>query len=368
MLVQQKREHVKIAIDPFEIAGVQKSTNEQLPVPGLREDNKWLQYEMSEFPKCQEDWDKNEYIYKPNGFFGWTSSFKVYAPSKDQPSVVRTVAEYNEHEKHIYEFFADEANIGKLIEFWCLEEKKGQDKFNRYKFQLIRKLFSAFGLKFLDSFLVKLKELIENKSNENHHRCASEILGGIIKGAKHWNYENTKNMYEKLTPLIKLALNNITNETDTFWGTCFATAALGMDPKKQYWLYETLLEEPIQESTSFTDCSRLYCLQGAFNQQVCRLNSVAFRLLEILRPYLHHPFQIVRERIGSTLINVFEADLSFQNGITGAPDKIAFLKEVLLELQPLVEKDNIVEKGEKFCIRNLSKLKFNFAIPLQIKC
>lgn len=41
------------------------------------------------------------------------------------------------------------------------------------------------------------------------------------------------------------------------------------------------------------------------------MGSVAHRLLEYLRPFLNHPFQNVRERIGSTLINIFENDLNF---------------------------------------------------------
>lgn len=36
-----------------------------------------------------------------------------------------------------------------------------------------------------------------------------------------------------------------------------------------------------------------------------------FLLIEYLRPYLNHSFKNVRERLGSILINIFEADLRF---------------------------------------------------------
>lgn len=61
-------------------------------------------------------------------------------------------------------------------------------------------------------------------------------------------------LFSLLSPLISLFL--------FFVNTGFATSAENMDCSKQYWLHECLLEDPIQESTSFRDCSRLYCLQG----------------------------------------------------------------------------------------------------------
>lgn len=309
ILKQQKREHVKVTIDPFAIAGVARPT-EKLK-PGIRPDNMWLQYNVDKLPKSQAEWDEPRYMYKINGFFGWSTTVETYAPSSQQPKLDRSVDEMNEHEKIFYEFFSQKPNVDKLIAFWSLEEKKGKEKFNRSRFLLVKNIFDLFGDLFLDQFLSHMTGLIENKTNESSHRCAAEIIAGILRGAKHWDYEKTRLMYEKVVPLIRLALNNITNETDGFWGTSFATAAEGIDPTKQYFLHVVLLEDPIKEVKSFIDCSRLYCLQGAFNQHVWRMGSVAHRLFEYLRPFLNHPFQNVRERIGSTLINIFENDLSF---------------------------------------------------------
>lgn len=306
---QQKRSHVKIQIDPFKIAGVARPAGKLKP--GIRDDNKWLQYDAKKLPKSQAEWDEPRFMYKINGFFGWTPVVEAYAPSAQQPRLDRKIEELSEHEKHLHAFFSHKPNLDKLIAFWSLEEKKGKEKFNRSRFWLIKATFDTFGDEFLDDFLSHMPALIENKTNESSHRCAAEIIAGILRGAKHWDYERTAKMYEKVVPLIRMALSNITNETDGFWGTGFATAAEGIDPIKQHFLHEVLLEDPIREEKSFIDCSRLYCLQGAFNQHVWRMGSVAFRLLDYLCPFLNHPFQNVRERIGSTLINIFENDLNF---------------------------------------------------------
>lgn len=343
ILRQQKREHVKIAVNPYEIAGIpdKAPTNGSNVLPGYREDNLWLQYDVEKVPKNQEDWDQPRYIYKTDGYFGWSSNFTVYAPSQDQPRLDRTVDEMNECERIIFTFFNQQENVDKLIKFWSLEEKKGRDKFNRNRFCLIKALTNAFGDLFLDKFVKHLRPLIEDKSSESSHRCAAEIMGGIMRGVKHWPYDKTAKIYVDLVPLIRLALNNVTVDTDVYWGTCFATAAEYMDPSKQYWLHEALLEDPLQETTSFIDCNRLYCLQGAFNQHVWRMTSVAKRLLEYLRPYLNHSFQNVRERLGSTLINIFEADLRFagHQGLELSPKISDMIGYVTPKLAVLLKED-----------------------------
>lgn len=96
----------------------------------------------------------------------------------------------------------------------------------------------TFGEVIVNKFLEVLPDLIKANKNESNHRCASEIYGGILKGMKHWPYENTERVYQTLIPITKLILSHITVETDSYWGICFATATQNFDPRRQYWLYE----------------------------------------------------------------------------------------------------------------------------------
>ena len=209
--------------------------------PGTRPDNRWLQYDLETLPKSQEQWDEPKFVHKTEGFFGWSPNFTVYAPSSQQPKLNRTRDELTSSERIIYDFFVKRSNIDKLIAFWSLEEKKGKEKFNRSRSFLLKGLCDMFGDVLLDPILEHLQRLIEDKNSESSHRCAAEIMAGIMRGMKHWTFEMTVNLYEKLKPMIRLALDNITVETDIFWGTCFATAAENFDPRRQYWLHETLM-------------------------------------------------------------------------------------------------------------------------------
>lgn len=236
VMKQQKREHIKIQIDPFQIAGVAKPNGKLKP--GIREDNRWLLYDIETVPKNQSQWDEPKFSHKNEGFFGWSTSFSIYAPSAAQPNIQRNRNELTVSEQIIFDFFSVQSNFDKLIAFWALEEKKGKEKFNRSRAFLIKGLVSMFGEAFTDVLCGHIQRLIEIKDTESNHRCAAELMAGLMRGLKHWPYDKTERIYGKMQPLIRSALNNITVETDVFWGTCFATAAENIDPRRQYWLHE----------------------------------------------------------------------------------------------------------------------------------
>lgn len=238
---QLKREHVKVVVDPFQIAGVPAPHGERHRLqPGSRPDNAWLQYDIATVPRNQEEWDRPTFSHKPQGFFGWSPNFSVYAPSAQQPKLNRTPAELTESELIIYNFYANTQNIDKLITFLSLEEKKGNEKFNRNRSYLFKGVCEMFGDVLVEPLYMHLKQLIEDKNSDSSHRCAAELMTALLRGCKHWTFDMTVKAYERLQPLIRLALNNITVETDVFWGTCFATAAGNFDPRRQYWLHEVI--------------------------------------------------------------------------------------------------------------------------------
>ncbi|XP_053659354.1 proteasome activator complex subunit 4B-like [Anopheles marshallii] len=352
---QQKRPQKKLIMNPLEIVAriaagpnanavaaetVAPNPGSNVP-PGYREDNMWLQYDVAKVPTNQAEWDEPRYMYTSEGCFGWTKGFKMYAPSAEQPKLNRTVDEMSEHERAIFEFFNEQQNVDTLIRFWSLEEKKGRDEFSSSRMLLIKMLMKVFGDQLLDRFLIHMPRLIEDNKVESNHRCVVEVLTGIMRGAKHWPYEMTRDMYARVVPLIRLGMRKVTVDTDKLWGMCFATAAQSMDPSKQHWLHEVLLEDPLRDINSFNDCNRLYCLQGAFNQHVWRMTSVAHRLLDYLKPHLDHPFQNLRDRLGNTLINIFEGDLRFegyeQRGIS--PRRSEMIAFVMPKLAILLQQD-----------------------------
>lgn len=62
-------------------------------------------------------------------------------------------------------------------------------------------------------------------------------------------------------------------------------------------------------------------------------------ILEYLRPYLNHSFQNVRDRLGSLLINIFEADLHFTGATEPECPRVKdFVHQIIAQIQ-IMHKD-----------------------------
>lgn len=317
--------------------------------PGIRDDNSWLQYNYKTRPLNAEQWDESRYVHKPYiGYYAWPKNLEVYAPSSQQPCLDPEVRELTDCEKEIDLFFGDLQNIEKLINYLCLEEKKGKDKFNAYRSSLFKGLFRNHGIVHLKHFLPHLQRLVTDK-HESSQRCAAEITAGIIRGAKHWPYQMTCDMWQALLPIVRTALSNLTEETFIDWGICFATALQHKDPNRYHWLLECLMEEPpLKDSeSSSVECGRLYVLQNALNQQLWRVTELLQRLLVRLENrLLTNPFQNVRERLGSMLVTVFDADLRFPQEPfdTVTPRMQSLIDKIVPRLEQLI--DDVGDKSD----------------------
>ncbi|XP_071746308.1 LOW QUALITY PROTEIN: proteasome activator complex subunit 4 [Lepeophtheirus salmonis] len=330
VLRQLKRKHPKINVS---VPDLPLDT-----IAGDRTDNEWLCYDPSNLPDSEEQWDRPKYVHKTHyGYNIWPKDMTVYAPYAQQPKLDRSRDELTEREKIFFDFFMDQGNIDKFIHFNTIEYNKDHDKFNCEKFAFFKGIFRNFGDSFLHLFRPHLERLV-NDNRDSYQRCACEIIAGIIRGAKHWNYTKTKNMYSWLIPLIRIGLEKVSPDSTFDWGTCFATSSESRDPNKIYWVLKVLMEEPIRSQGSFIDSSRLYVLQGFLSQQEWRVGHLLHELNNFLKPFLTHPFKNVRDRLGSVLMSIYLIDvsdtvISYHRG----PLLKDFFREVLPQLQIVIE-------------------------------
>lgn len=82
-------------------------------------------------------------------------------------------------------------------------------------------------------------------------------------------------------------------------------------------------------------------LQGGISQQEWRVSELLFRLLKLLRPYLNHPYQNMRDRLGSVLTNIFLHDIELPGGtVSSSPRVQDFVNEILPQLALLLDTKN----------------------------
>ncbi|XP_046888598.1 proteasome activator complex subunit 4B-like [Hypomesus transpacificus] len=340
ILKQLKRPRKKVSLKPRDVSGIVDS--EHLCV-GDRDSNRWLQYDSNRLPLSQEQWNSLNFVEKTHwGYYTWPREIVIYAPYGEQPKEALEYEDMCEGEKIIYEHFIDPEFVGQLIEFLCLEDRKGKDSFSPRRFCLFKGLFRNYGDALLPLLWPHLEQLAGD-SHESSQRCVCEVAAGLIRGSKHWSYSKVASMWKLLGPLIRTALSNITVETYTDWGTCIATACAGRDPRKLHWLFELLMESPLSgEGGSFRDASLLYVLQGGLAQQEWRVPELLHRLLAYLEPKLTQVYKNVRERIGSVLTYIFMIDVALPHTRpTCSPHVAEFTSRVLARLKPLTSEQEI---------------------------
>ncbi|XP_013404552.1 proteasome activator complex subunit 4 [Lingula anatina] len=363
ILKQQKRKHPRMVIDPFAVSGCEQPSNGHSLPGDSRLDNAWLQYRSDTRPDTLDKWEKTVFVDKTHwGYYCWPKNMEVYAPCSQQPKLGRKREELEPEEQPIYDHFTRQDFVDKMLGFLSLEENKGKDKFSTKHYTLFKGLFRNFDDAFLPYLKPHIEKLVADTSHDGHdssQRCAAEIISGLIRGSKHWTFDKVSSMWEWLVPVLRFAINNMTTESVTDWGTCFATASESRDPRKLHWLFEVLMESPISGAGgSFGDASRLYVLQGALAQQEWRVAELLHRLINYLIPHLKHPYKNVRDRIGSVLTSISVSDYTVPHGLpTRCPQRKEFIEGFLPQLEVLED----VEDSPPLSIATTEKMEVDKA-------
>ncbi|XP_076463728.1 proteasome activator complex subunit 4B-like [Babylonia areolata] len=350
ILKQQKRPKKKVPVDIAAVCGTEPSLPTGPLAPGDREDNMWHQYNAEALPITKEQWDAATFVPKTHlGYYCWPMTLLKYADASQQPKLLRGPEEMPDNEQPIAESFCDMDYVLKLLDFLALEEQKGKDKFQLKHLTLFKGLFRNFGDSCLEVFKPHLERLVRDTSHDKHdssQRCAMEVLAGLIRGSKHWPFEKIKEMWDWLLPLLTFIRNNITIETQDDWGTFFSTLSESRDPRQLHWMFELLLDSPINgEAGAFGDASRLLMLQQGLIQQEWRVPQIMHRILTDVTPHLGHHYKAVRDQLGSLLSNIFLYDYRLNTrSQSRSPQRSQFLEQLLTHLQPL--KDAQLDRGD----------------------
>lgn len=189
----------------------------------------------------------------------------------------------------------------------------------------------------MPQFLPYLQQFVEDKQ-EQHQRCAAEIIGGIIRGSKHWSYKQVEEMWSEIIPLLRIAINNMATETIPDWSFCVTVGLDGRDPNRHHWLLEFLIDNPLSEQSSFVSSGRLIMLKSALHRQSWRNVELYRRLLTYFQQHMTQPFQNVREKISSCMSNIFSTGIIFPNSAKeGAPCIKEFFAQTMPQLNNLYE-------------------------------
>ncbi len=297
-LINEKQLIRKLTIDSMlAILKQLKNINKKHELKTLPKDNQWLQTEMNFDFENQNVYNTTDFVDKAyRGFYSYEKPFLVYDRN------VSTLRKFSDKEILIRDTFMDKDFINKLLTYLTLEENKGCETFNVKISKIFKGLFKLFGPIYLEKLLPKISEYL-NGSNDSEHRFAAEFTYGLIRGSKHWSFDELMKMRELLEPMIRNMFNNLTKETFGIWGSFTANLFGNWDPKRLLWIFRIYFDDPLKEGSdslsSFDQFSKLYLLHSAVGELEWKCLSISNDLLNYFETkHLNHIYQDIRRMIG----------------------------------------------------------------------
>ncbi|XP_028036645.1 proteasome activator complex subunit 4-like isoform X2 [Bombyx mandarina] len=348
-LKQRKRPLHKIHVDPYELAGLPRPAQH---IPGYRKDVEWVMWSEDRIPKNDEEWDR-PWLRSPSfGFYQWPEKLVVAAPISQQTCCKFPPPEcMEEGERYLFEFFDDDENVNKLVSFLTVEEKKGKDKFSGVRFLFFKFLFAHFGPRIADKFTAHALRCAA-ETREAPQRFAAEVASAALRAARYWTRDDALKMYSDTLEIFKAGLTSVTPETMNDWGTALATGMEKMDPLRGATVVQGIVDLAIpppapanadpDQKASFVVCARLHALQGAIGSLKWRTASLSQILLKKLDAanFIQHPYQNVRESVGSLLATMFDTEVLFPGGPTGYSLSLGdFIESIQPRLAPLYDEN-----------------------------
>lgn len=147
-----KPKTIKEKVDPFSINNSKTMVESEKLNPGPRPDNAWCHYDKNNIPKNEEQWNEVRYSFNCYlGYYSWPKyeafffftianvggyfiaifrfdirEVLLHSSSSIQPVNNIRTNELSNICREIDLFFSDTSNIERLLEYLCLEEKKGE--------------------------------------------------------------------------------------------------------------------------------------------------------------------------------------------------------------------------------------------------
>ncbi|XP_014668208.1 PREDICTED: proteasome activator complex subunit 4-like [Priapulus caudatus] len=318
------------------------SEEDTLP-PLSQPNNDWLLLDMKDVPNTADSWRRCVMIDKTHlGYYCWPKPLMAHALNPERPPGARKRDDLDEEEIPLFDAMSDPVFIEKLVGFMSLEDRKGKDKFDARKYTFLKGIFRNYESALLGVLRPHIEKLAVDP-HESSQRFSAECIAALMRGSKHWSWEQLDEMYSWLVPLLRLVIKNMTVETISDWGSCIATASESLDPKRLHWLFKVLMENPFHREAdgSFMVTSHLYLLQAAIGQQEWKVKHLLSAMLEMIVPQLGNSYKNIRDRLGSTLGSVFLFEMELPHLTqTYCPSRAQFITSLMPQLQVLVSQQS----------------------------
>ncbi|KAI9033800.1 hypothetical protein CLU79DRAFT_851017 [Phycomyces nitens] len=242
------------------------------------------------------------------GWYVWPKTYEAYEVCTDEtPPVVDP--ESQEAYDELKTAFLSADYWVKMSGYISQETSRNQeDVFSMSHARLFCSIFQSFQ----DGPLAACKDIIEELCNasdqKNHQRAAAELLGGLVRGMKHWPISKSLETWKWLVPLIQKTFSSITPDSLTYWESFVRCCASDHDPRRIRPLIDLVLKAEFDPTSdaAFSESRKLLLVRTLMTSLKWRMLPFSDNILETYLCNLQHPYKQVREVIGGNINEIMQ--------------------------------------------------------------
>ncbi|KAI8387347.1 hypothetical protein BD560DRAFT_321031 [Blakeslea trispora] len=246
------------------------------------------------------------------GWYVWPKSYKAYKVN-NQDSLFNDVVD-SECQEAYDEFkntFTSDEYWLKLLSYISQEvNQKQEDRFSSTNARLFNSIFQTFGDAPLAAAKEHIEKLCEAADQKSAQRAAAEILGGLIRGTKHWSLHKLNSVWKWLTPLLAKTFSSITPDSLTYWESFIRFCCVRRDPRRIQPLIDLILADELDSTSdaAFNESRKLLLVRSLTSSLQWRFKPIAQTLLPTYLSNLQHPYKQVREVIGVNINELLQLE------------------------------------------------------------
>lgn len=244
------------------------------------------------------------------GWLAWPKSYKAYLPRTETFVMPEVDADSRPAFDHLEQFFGQESFWEKHIEYVAQEPVRGErhDSFSTEQTRLYKSIFGLWEDKFLDVIVPPLTKLCAKVDDKNSQRTAAELMGGLIRGSKHWKKSGLDRMWAVLTPLLKKAFQQCTPDSLLYWERFVKYCCHSRDPRRVLPLISLIFNTPLDKDSTaaFSESKNLFFTRAALISFSWRVSLLTPALREDCLRHVTHPYKQVREILGHVINELFQ--------------------------------------------------------------
>ncbi|KAF9169581.1 hypothetical protein BGX20_010129 [Mortierella sp. AD010] len=241
------------------------------------------------------------------GWLAWPKTFKAYLPRTESFVMPDIDAESRPAYDYLEQFFSQPSFWEKLIEFMAQEPIDG-DSFNTEHARFFKSIFGLWEDKFLDIVepaIIKLASIVDDK---NSQRSASELIGGLVRGSKHWRKSGLDRLWSWLAPTLKKAFQLCTPDSLVYWERFVKYCCAYRDPRRLLPLITLIFNTPLDKDSAaaFSESKKLFFTRAVLVSLSWRVSLLTSPLREDCLSHITHPYKQVREILGHVINEYFQ--------------------------------------------------------------